>query len=76
MTLAADVMFVNEVSFVVTLLRRFKFYTVEHIPQSGPVLADSLKHILKVYTQGEYIVKVILFDMEFEKLWMKMIWLL
>ena len=74
-TLTADVMFVNGVSFLITLSRRIKLYTVEHIPnRTGPVLANSLKKILNVYTRGGYMVKVILMDMEFEKLSTKSIW--
>ena len=66
-TLAADVIFVNRVSFLVTLARRIKLYTVEHIPNwAGPVLSNSLKNILNVYTGEDYTVKVILMDMKFE----------
>merc|ERR1712194_319261 len=68
-TLTADVMFLNGVSFLITLSRRIKLYTAEHIPNhTGPVLANSLKKILNVYTRGGYMVKVILMDMEFEKI--------
>ena len=74
-TLTADVMFVNGVSFLITLSRRIKLYTVEHIPNhTGPVLANSLKKILNVYTRGGYMVKVILMDMESEKILAKLIW--
>ena len=51
-TLTADVMFVSGVSFFVTLSRRIKLYTAEHTPNcTRPVLANSLKKILNVYTQ-------------------------
>ena len=62
-TLTAAVMFVNGESFLITLSRRIKLHTVEHIPNcTGPVLANSLKKILNVYTRGGYVVKVILMD--------------
>ena len=58
-TLTVDVMIVNGVSFLITLLRRIKLYTAEHIPNCTlPVFANSLRKILNVYTRGGYVVKL------------------
>ena len=66
--LTADMMCVNGVLFVVTLWRRINLYTMEHIPNcTGPILANSLKKILKVYIRGGYMDNVILMDTTFSE---------
>jgi hypothetical protein len=68
-TLVADVFFVDGVAFLMTLSRRIRLTTVEHIPaRRASVLADSLKKIIRIYERGNYIVNLILMDQEFDKI--------
>ena len=68
MTLAADVMFVNSVPFLVTISRRIRLRTSEYLPsRTGPILGHSLKKVLNVYARGGFMVNVILMDQEFDK---------
>ena len=67
-TLTADVMFVNGIAFLTTLSRKIRMFTAEHIPtRTGPQLISSLTKVAKLYSRGGFIVRVILMDMEFEK---------
>ena len=54
-TLVADIFFVDGVAFLVTLSRRIRLTTVEHIPgRRARVLADSLKKIIRIYARGGF----------------------
>ena len=68
MTLTADIMFVNGVAFLMTLSRRIRLVTAEHIPtRTAKQLSSSLDKIVRLYTRGGFTVKVILMDQEFDK---------
>ena len=61
-------MFVNGVAFLVTLSRKIKMYTIEHIPnRTAKQLGSSLMKIVQLYARGGFTVNVALMDMEFEK---------
>ena len=52
-TLVADVFFVDGVAFLMTLSRRIRLTTVEHVPARGAqILSDSLKKTLRIYARG------------------------
>ena len=68
-TLTADVMFVNGIPFLVTRSRDIRMNTVEFLPScTAKQLSKSLKIIIKVYARGGFIVRLVMMDMEFEKL--------
>ena len=68
-TLTADVMFVNGIPFLVTLSRKIKMLTAEYLPsRTAKQLSSSLTKIVKVYARGGFIVRLVLMDMEFEKI--------
>ena len=65
-TLAADVIFVNSITFLVTLPRKIRIITVEHVPTTTEVqLAKSLMNIVKLYGRGGFVICLVLMDMEF-----------
>ena len=65
--LVADVMFVNNTTFLTTMSPVIKFMTVEHIPSSkDKQLSKNLKITMKLYSRGRIIVQTILMDMEFD----------
>ena len=67
-TLVGDVMFVNNIPFLLTLSREFKFGTVEFLPnRTAPQLGKLLTKVLRLYALRGFIVRVVLMDMEFEK---------
>ena len=67
MTLVADVFFVNKIPFLITLSRKIKCVTVEHIRTcTAAQLSNSLAKVCHLYGRASYNVKVILLDMEFE----------
>lgn len=67
-TLCGDVMFVNGVAFLCTSSRDIRFFTAEHVPnRTAKQLSSSLKKIIRLYGSGGFIVRIILMDMEFEK---------
>jgi hypothetical protein len=67
--LAADVFFVDGTAFLLTVLQRIKFVTVEPVPvQTTTSLSKHLKQVLKVYGRAGFRVKTILMDGEFEKI--------
>ncbi len=67
-TMAADVFFVDSTSFLVTLSRRIKFITVEHVPVRTAIsLSKHITRILQVYERAGFRVRTILMDGEFEK---------
>ena len=67
-TLAADMMFVNDVKFLVTLSRDIRFFTKEFLPSCTPKqLSSSLNNIVNFYARGGFVVRLVLMDMKFEK---------
>ena len=66
-TITADVMFVSGIPFLVTFLRKIKFWTAAFIPKwTAILLAKSLLKVLMLYARGGYIVKLALMDKEFD----------
>jgi hypothetical protein len=67
--LAPDMFFVDGTAFLLTIARRFKFVTVEHVPvRTAKCLGRHLKRVLEVYGQAGSRVRTVLMDGEFEKL--------
>ncbi len=63
------VFFVNNTSFLITMLRRIKFVTAEHVPvQTAKSLAKHLDPVVHVYAQASFIVRTVLMDGEFKKI--------
>jgi hypothetical protein len=49
-TLAADVFFVDGTAFLITMLRRIKFMTAEHVPvRTANSLAKHIDQVINVY---------------------------
>ncbi len=68
-TLAADVFFVDGTAFLMTVARRIKFVTAEHVPvRTALQLSKHLKRVLEVYGRAGFRVRTILMDGEFEKI--------
>ena len=66
-TLAADVMFVSGIPFLVTKSRGIKFFTGEFVPTCRVAyLAKCLRKVLYLYAKGGFLVNVCLMDREFE----------
>ena len=64
-----DVMLVNSVPFLVTLSRKTRLWTAEHIPNcSVASLGSSPKKVIQMYGRGGFVVNMIKADQEFEKL--------
>ncbi len=69
LTLAADVFFVDGTPFLLTVVRRLKFVTEEHVPvRMATNLSKHIKRVLEVYKRAGFIVRIILMDGEFEKI--------
>ncbi len=67
-TLAADVFFVDGIAFLITVSRRIKFMTTEHLPvRTATSLSKHLQRVLLVYGRAGFRVRSILMDGEFEK---------
>ncbi len=67
--LAAEVFFVDGTSFLLTVSRRIKFVTAEHVPvQTATSLSKHITQVLEVYGRAGLRVRTILMDGEFEKL--------
>jgi len=67
-TLTADVMFVNGIPFLITRSRDIRLNTVEFLPsRTAKQLSSSLTNIVKIYARGGFVVRLIMMDMEFEK---------
>ncbi len=68
-TLVADVMFVNDVPFLVSSSRNINLITIEHAPQrTASKLGSLLQHVLtRVYAHVDFQVQTILMDNEFKK---------
>ena len=68
-TLAADVFFVDGTAFLLTVARRIKFVTAEHVPvRTALSLSKHMKRVTEVYGRAGFRVRSILMDGEFEKL--------
>ena len=68
-TLAADVFFVDRTAFLLTVARRIKFVTAEHVPvRTATSLSKHLKRVVEVYRWAGFVVSTILMDGEFEKI--------
>ena len=68
-TLAADVFFVDGTAFLLTVARRMKFVTVEHVPiRTATSLSKYLKRVLEVYGRAGFVVRTIFMDGEIEKI--------
>jgi hypothetical protein len=67
-TLAASVFFMDGISFLITVSRRIKFVTIEHLPvRTATSLSKHLQQVLLVYGRAGFRVRSILLDGEFEK---------
>jgi len=67
-TLAADVIFVDGTAFLITVSRRIKFITAEHVQvRTATSLSKHLTCVLQVYGRAGFKVRTILMDGEFEK---------
>ena len=68
MTLVANVMFVNNIPFLVTLSHGIKFVTAEHVKSTtAKQLAKSIKRVMQLYGRVGMVVQTVLMDMEFDK---------
>ncbi len=66
--LLADVMFVNDVPFLVSSSRNINLITIEHVPRlTASKLGYLLQRIIRVYARAGFTVRTILMDNEFEK---------
>lgn len=66
-TLEADVFYVNEIPFLLSMSQKIKFLTLECIPnRSSNTLTVALNRVVSLYRRAGYSVKIILLDMEFE----------
>ena len=67
--LVADVFCVEGTAFFLTIARRMKFVTGEHVPvRTATSLSKHLKRVLEVYGRPGFVVRTILMDGEFEKI--------
>ncbi len=67
-TLATDVMFINLVPFLVSVLCNINLITIEHAPHcTATKLGSVIQCILGVYAQAGFTVQTILMDNKFEK---------
>ena len=68
-TLTADVMFVNCIPFLVTRSRDIRLNTIEFLPsRTARQLSSSLTKIVQINARGGFIVRLVMMDMEFEKI--------
>ena len=62
-------MFVNDLSFFVTMSRDIKMVSVEFLPsRTAEQLRSSITKVIYIYRQGGYMVHNCLMDMQFEPL--------
>jgi hypothetical protein len=67
-TLSADVMFINCISFLVSSSRNINLTTIEHIPhRTASKLGLLLHRIITVYARAGFKIQTILMDNEFDK---------
>ncbi len=68
-TLAADVMFVHGLPFLVTSSRGISLVTIEYLPsRMAKRLVHTLRSVFRIYRTGGYVIQTTLMDIEFEKL--------
>ncbi len=68
-TLVADVMFVNGLSFLVISLQGLSLVTIEHLPsRTAKCLVHTLERVFRIYATAGFVIQAALMDMEFEKL--------
>jgi hypothetical protein len=68
-TLVAEVMFVNGLPFLVTLLRGISLVMIDLLPsRTAKRLALTVERVPKVYARGGFVVQTMMMDMEFKKL--------
>ncbi|KAL7534414.1 hypothetical protein ACHAWF_004829, partial [Thalassiosira exigua] len=67
--LAADVMFVCGLPFLLTLSRGVTFVTVQYVPRrTAPELCNAIKNVVKVYNRAGITPSLAMMDGEFDKL--------
>jgi hypothetical protein len=68
-TLVADVMFVNELPFLVTSSWGISLVTIKHLPsQTAKCLVHTLEQVFRIYGLAGFVVQTTMMDMEFGKL--------
>ncbi len=68
-TLAADVFFVDGTGFLMTVSRRIKFITAEHVPvRTAKSLTKHIDRVVHVYARAEFTVRTILMNGEFKRM--------
>ena len=73
-TLVGDVMFVNGIPFLVTMSRRIRFITVQHVPdRKASALANVMKQVMNLYSRAGFVCQTALMDGEFEPLKAKLV---
>ena len=66
-TTTADVMFINEIFFLLIFSRKIKFRRAEYVPKrTAKFLGKHLEKVLMLYAQGGFIVNSALMDKEFD----------
>jgi hypothetical protein len=68
-TMAVDVFFVDGTAFLITMSRRIKFVTAEHMPaRTGASLSKRFNKVIQVYWWAGFLVRTVLMDGEFENI--------
>jgi hypothetical protein len=63
------VFFGDGTAFLITISRRIKFVTAEHVPvRTAKSLAKHLDQVVHMYAQAGFITRTILMDEEFKKI--------
>jgi Reverse transcriptase (RNA-dependent DNA polymerase) len=66
-TLCIDIMFVNQIAFLITISRQIKFGTVESIPnRQNATILQGIKNVRNIYNKRNFHVELGLMDNEFE----------
>ena len=66
--MAADVFFVDDIAFLLTVAIILKFETVEHTPvPTDKSLVKDIKRVLQVYNRAGFTVRYVMMNREFEK---------
>jgi hypothetical protein len=67
-TVAVDVMFVNKVPFLVSVLCNINLLTIEHAPQRNATkLVSLIQWIIQIYARAGLTIQTLLMDTKFEK---------
>jgi hypothetical protein len=68
-TLATDVIFVNELPFLVTSLQGSSLVTIEHLPSGiAKLLVHTLEQVFRIYGSTGFVMQTAMMNMEFVKL--------